>query len=186
MRRWNLAAALAVALSAPIAAATLAGVTMPDSVSVAGKTLVLNGMGVRSKLFVKVYVGGLYLEQRSADAGAILKADAARRVVMHFVYGEVTRDQIHESFAEGFEGNLPDKGAGLKAQIGEFLGAVEGARKDEQIVVTYVPGTGTTLTIRGKDKLTIPGAEFGRAVFSIWLGPKPPTGDLKKGLLAGK
>jgi hypothetical protein len=49
--------------------------------------------------------------------------------------------------------------------------------------MTYVPGTGTRLTVKGNDKLTIPGQPFAKALFTIWLGPNPPNSDLKKGLL---
>ena len=48
---------------------------------------------------------------------------------------------------------------------------------------TYIPGIGTTLAIRDQDKLTIPGHPFARAMFAAWLGPKPPSRSLKKGLL---
>jgi Chalcone isomerase-like len=51
------------------------------------------------------------------------------------------------------------------------------------LIFTYVPATGTTLVINGKNKLTTDGAPFGQTVFSVWLGPKPPTTDLKKGIL---
>src|SRR6185312_5440667 len=68
-------------------AASLAGVTLPDTEQVAGKTLVLNGMGIRTKYMVKVYVGGLYLEQKSSDANAIIKADAPKQIVMKFLHG---------------------------------------------------------------------------------------------------
>ena len=68
-------------------AATLAGVTLPDTVQVGSTMLVLNGMGIRTKYMVKVYVAGLYLEQKSSDPGAIIKADAPKRIVMQFVHG---------------------------------------------------------------------------------------------------
>jgi hypothetical protein len=51
------------------------------------------------------------------------------------------------------------------------------------MVFTYVPGTGTTYTLNGKEKLTITGPAFGPVIFSVWLGPKPPNADLKKGML---
>jgi Chalcone isomerase-like len=51
------------------------------------------------------------------------------------------------------------------------------------MVFTYVPGTGTPFAINGKDKLTIAGPAFGQAIYSVWLGPKPPTSSLKKGML---
>jgi hypothetical protein len=70
--------------------------------------------------------------------------------------------------------------------VQQLLGGIETMKKGEQMVVTYVPGTGTTLAIRGKDKVTIPGLPFAQAVFSVWFGPKPPTSDLKNGMLGKK
>ena len=183
MRKAFLACACACALSVPLVAATLAGVTLPDTVTVGNQTLLLNGLGLRTKMFFKVYVGGLYLEKKSNDATAIVSSDTAKRVVLQFIYGEVTRDQMVESFTEGFMANAPNA---PKAQVDQFLGALETMKKGDQLVVTYLPGTGTTLAIRGKDKLTIAGLPFAQAVFSVWLGPKPPTSDLKSGMLGKK
>ncbi len=185
MRRTLLAAAL-LALSASALAATLAGVTLPDTATVDNKTLVLNGMGVRTKFFVKVYVAGLYLEKKSQDAPAIVQADSTKRIVLQFVRSEVTREQMVEAFDESLKANAPDKAASLKAEIGQFLGALETLREKQQLVVTYLPGTGTIVTVAGKDKVTIPGLPFGQLVFAMWLGPKPPNGDLKNGLLGKK
>jgi hypothetical protein len=183
MRKALVACACVCALSAALLAATLADVTLPDTVTVGNQTLVLNGLGLRSKLFIKVYVGGLYLEKKTNDATAIIQSDATKRVVLQFVYGEVTREQMVEAFDEGFKGNAPNA---PKAEVQQLLGAIETMKKGEQMVVTYVPGTGTTLTLRGKDKVTIPGLPFAQAVFSVWFGPKPPTSDLKNGMLGKK
>lgn len=175
----------ALAVAAPVVAATLAGVTLPDSVSVAGRTLALNGMGVRTKVVFKVYVGGLYLEKKTSDAAAVIQADAPKRIVLQFVRN-VDRNQITEALDESVRNNAATQAAALKAEVAQFLGALEPFKSGEQLVVTYVPGTGTTVTVRGVDKVTIPGLPFGQLVFSMWLGPKPPSGDLKKGLLGMK
>lgn len=185
MRRVVLAACL-VALALPAWAGTLANVTLPDTITVGNRTLVLNGMGVRSKFFVKVYVAGLYLEKKSTDANAIVQSDAAKRMVLQFIRSEVTKEQMREAFDEALQANAPGQAGTMRAEIEQFLGALETMREKEQLVITYQPGTGTTVTVRGKDKVTIPGTAFGQLVFSMWLGPKPPNGDLKKGLLAGK
>ena len=71
-------AVVVLAAAVDLRAATLAGVTLPDSTQVAGKTLVLNGVGLRTKFVVKVYVAGLYLEQKSSDPNAILKSDSPK------------------------------------------------------------------------------------------------------------
>ena len=49
--------------------------------------------------------------------------------------------------------------------------------------MTYVPNTGTVLTVKGKDKLTIPGLPFAKALFGIWLGANPPSTALRDGML---
>ena len=85
MRKFFSTLAL-IALATQLHAASVAGVTLPDSQQVAGKSLVLNGIGLRSKMFVKVYVAGMYLEQKSSDAAAIMKSDSPKRIVMHFIY----------------------------------------------------------------------------------------------------
>lgn len=171
---------LAATLS--LRAGTLAGVTLPDTVQVGGKTLVLNGMGIRTKVIVKVYIAGLYLEQKSSDASAILKADTPKQVVMKFVHS-VSKSQMSDAFQEGFNDNSPEAAKTLKPDIDRLLAAIEPLKVGDQMAFTYLPGTGTTMAINGQDKLTIAGPAFGQLILSLWLGPKPPNSDLKKGLL---
>ena len=181
MRKGFCTTVLVLAAAIHLMGASLAGVTLPDSTQVGGKALVLNGIGLRTKLMFKVYVAGLYLEQKSSDADAILKQDAPRRVVMQFLR-DLSRDQMVEAFTESFLNNSPDATA-LKGDIDKMLGAFEPVKTGEQMVFTYTPGVGTTLTIGGKDKVTVPGQAFGRAMFACWLGPKPPSADLKTKML---
>lgn len=163
-------------------AGSLAGVTLPDTAQVGGKTLVLNGLGIRTKYMVKVYVAGLYLEQKSSDASAIIKADAPKQIVMKFVHG-ASKSQMTDAFDQSFKDNTPDAVKTMKPDIDRLLGALEPVSVGDQMVFTYVPGTGSTLAINGKDKLTIAGPDFGQVLFSVWFGPKPPNADLKKGML---
>lgn len=170
------------ALVLNVDAATLAGVTLPDTVQAGGKTLVLNGLGLRTKFVVKVYVAGLYLQQKSSDANAILKTDDPKRLVMHFLR-DVSRKQIVDAFDESFNNNAPEARKSMKADIDRLLGALEPLKEGDEMVFTSVPGTGTTFAINGKDKLTIAGPAFAPVLFSVWLGPKPPNESLKKGIL---
>jgi len=61
----SLAAVLFASALPPLSPCTLAaepaGATLPDPLAVGGKTLKLNGLGLRKKAVFKVYVGGLYL-----------------------------------------------------------------------------------------------------------------------------
>jgi hypothetical protein len=163
-------------------AASLAGVTMPDTAQVGSTNLVLNGLGLRTEFMVKVYVAGLYLEQKSSDPSAIIKAGGPNKIVMQFLHG-ASKSQMANAFKESFSDNTPDAVKTMQPDIDRLLGALEPMNVGDQMVFTYVPGTGTSLAINGKDKLTIAGAAFNPVLLSVWLGPKPPTANVKKGML---
>jgi hypothetical protein len=168
-------------LGAAALAAELAGAKLPDTLSAGDKTLKLNGLGLRKKAMFKVYVGGLYLESPSKEAGTILAADKGKAIRMHFLR-DLTKAQLVEAFQEGFEANAKDK-AGQKAAFDKMLVLVPDVKEGETLTFTYVPGKGTTLRVGDKDLGAFEGKGFADAVFSIWLGPKPPSEDLKKGML---
>jgi hypothetical protein len=174
-------------LAAPLVAGTLQDVTMPDQVEVEGQSLVLNGMGLRIKkvafIKVKVYVAGLYLPAKSSDANAIIAADEPKRMVMHFLYKEVGRNKLVEAWDEGFENNAKTEMAALKDRLATFDGMWSDMKSGDEAVLTYVPDKGTTVEIKGENKGVIPGFDFARALFSVWIGPKPPNEELKQGLL---
>ena len=91
------------ALATPFSyAGTLNGVTLADTVQAGSTTLVLNGLGLRTKYMVKIYVAGLYLPQKSTDPAAILKPDVPKRIVMHFVRN-VSKTQLTDGFSESFQ-----------------------------------------------------------------------------------
>ncbi len=163
-------------------AATLAGVTLPDTAQVGSTALLLNGVGLRTKFFVKVYVAGLYLDHKSSDPNAILKSDAPKRIVMHFVHS-ASKSQMSSAFDESFTDNTPDARKSQQSDIERLFAALDPVKDGDEMVFTYVPGTGTMFAINGTEKLTIAGPAFAQVLFSVWLGPKPPNADLKKGLL---
>jgi hypothetical protein len=175
-------ALLAIISPLELQAASLAGVTMPDTIIAGGKNLVLNGLGLRSKFMVKVYVAGLYLEQKSSDPDAITKGSGPKRIVMQFIHG-VSKGQLTAAFTESFNNNSPEAMKTMKPDIDRLFGALESVRSGEQMVFTFIPGTGTALNIDGRDKLTIADPAFAPVLLSVWVGPKPPTADLKKGML---
>src|SRR4051794_18300277 len=77
---------LLVAPLAPACDASLAGFALPEKAEVKGQSLMLTGIALRKKFFIKVYVAGLYLPQKKKSAAKTLGADAPRRQVMHFLY----------------------------------------------------------------------------------------------------
>jgi hypothetical protein len=179
-------AALAlVALAVPVAAMELAGVTLPDEITVGGTTLKLNGMGLRTKtmLKVKVYAAGLYVATPSHDAAAIVAADEPKQVVMHFLYKKVEKDKLTEAWREGFANNSAAGLPALKARLEEFCALWPDMASGERAVITYLPATGTRLEINGQEAGVITGKDFADALFAVWLGAKPADAGLKEGIL---
>ncbi|HJW95328.1 MAG TPA: chalcone isomerase family protein [Thermoanaerobaculia bacterium] len=176
---------LAFAFALPLIAATLADVNLENSVSVNNQTLVLNGLGLRKKFFIKVYVGGLYLPAKNKDAAAILATDASRRMVMHFLYS-VSKDQMCDAWSEGLEDNTPNASAEVKGSFKTLCTMMEAIPKGNRLVLTYVPGTGTTVEVNGKNKGTLPGKASADAMLATWLGPKPGPGEDFRNAVLGK
>ena len=165
------------------AAVTRDGVTLPTHVEVDGHALVLNGTATRKKFIVKVYVAGLYLAAREADAEKILAADEPRRIVLQFVHN-VDRGKMCNAWNEALENNTPDASQELKAQFETLCSYMEDIKKGEQFVFTYVPGAGTRIGVKGVEKGAIEGKAFADALFKAWIGPHPGPGEgFKKQLL---
>lgn len=178
-------ALLTLLLALPAQAGTLAGVSLPDTMDVNGKSLVLNGMGLRSKFVIKVYVGGLYLPQKEKSAQKVLAADAPRSMVLSFIY-DVSKDQMCEAWEEGLEDNTPKASAEVKNNFKTLCGWMDGVGKGQKLVMTYLPGEGTRVEVAGKTKGTLPGKPTADAILSTWIGPKPgPGGDFKEAVLGG-
>jgi hypothetical protein len=162
----------------------LKGVTFPETVSISGKQCALQGIGIRKKLIINVYLGGLYLERKARSEGDIITSDQVKRVHLHFLYSEVGADQLNEAWREGFENNAKSLMPSIRSEIARFIACFDGPiRKGETMTFTYTPGTGTVVNIKGRVRDTIPGDAFMRALFSVWFGPKPPSGGLKEGMM---
>jgi hypothetical protein len=180
-----LAACLTACLTGPVHAGEREGVTLPDQATVEGKTLILNGMGLRKAtwLRVKVYVAGLYLEERSLDADAILRPDRMKRIVLVFVRA-VGRKDLLKAWDESFQENAGEDFAALKDRIATFHSWMpDRVAKGDTFTFTYVPGTGVLVTVRGETRGTISGPDFARSLFANWLGERTPSPALKAGLL---
>jgi hypothetical protein len=171
-----LALALALTTAVPAMAGSLAGVDMPNRVDVGDGQLVLNGMALRKKFIIKVYVAGLYLPQKQTNASRVLSGDTARQVRMEFLYG-VSQDQMCEAWNEGLEANTPNASAAVKQGIERVCSFMEDADKGDTYTFTYVPGEGTTVAFNGRTKGTVPGKAVADALFASWIGPNPGPGE---------
>jgi hypothetical protein len=173
-----------IAAATPALAGTKAGVTMPDTITVAGKPLVLNGMGLREAtiLDIDVYVAGLYVEHASSNPGDLIGSNQVKRIVLQFVR-DVDRGDIVKAWNEGFAHDATVPAAQLRPMIDQLDAWMPDMKSGHTLMFTYVPGQGVAVDVDGTRKGVLQGDDFARSLFSIWLGPKPPNKALKRGLL---
>jgi hypothetical protein len=180
---------IGVAAAAAVLAAEVAGVKLDDKVRIAPNApeLVLNGAGIRTRFFVKVYVGALYLPEKKSAAADVLALGGAKR--MHLaMLRDLTAQQLADALNEGFAANNPPADQErYKAQLAELLGVMTSlgaAKSGEAIALDFVPDSGTRVLVNGAAKgKPIPDEGFYRAILKVWLGDKPVDADLKRGLL---
>ena len=185
MSKGCLLAVLLLLQTAVASAAELAGVFVDDSVELDGQNLVLNGIGLREKLWVDVYVGSLYLPTPSDDVAEILSRPGPWRVQLDFIYKEVANDKLLEGWREGFEKNQDAETLdALRGRIDEFYGYFTGsAVAGDRYLFDYLPSQGTRVARNGELLGVIPGEDFKDALLEIWLGNYPADKGLKKGML---
>ena len=164
---------------------TINGVTLPASIKQGTTTLVLNGGGIRKKLFFKVYTGGLYLTENSKSAADIVNADKGTGFRLTITSGVINSSNFSEAIEEGFGKSMKGKTAPLKAKIDQLIATFksEEIKEGDMFELFYVPGEGVLASKNGKLKTTITGLDFKKALFGIWLGEEPVDADLKAGLL---
>ena len=161
---------------------TLKGVTMPSSMQLEGKTLALNGLGLRTKVVFKVYVGGLYLEKTSKDGLEIASSEQVKLMELVFLRS-VSGADVSKAISEGFENNAGAILPALKDRIKKFSGLIPDLKKGDKLRFLYRPGQGLEVQAGGKTAGTVEGKDFSDALFRVWLGPKPSDKALKAGLL---
>jgi hypothetical protein len=170
---------LLLGIGGPARAKSLAGVELPDTATVNGKTLVLNGLGLRqaTALRVKAYVGGLYLEKPTSDPDTVINSRQCKRVTMKFL-----RDIDGTRLASGWADELRKVG-GTEASISRFTSLIGDVKKGDTMSFTWCPDAGVEVAARGTVRGTVPGDDFARTLFTIWFGPEPGDANLKRGML---
>ncbi len=163
------------------------GVRLEATSQVGPANLLLNGAGLRTKVFFKVYVAGLYTPQKATSAAQLLAQTGPRRVAITML-----RNVDAESFSGALNDGLRDNHteaqfAALKPKIDTLnanLKAVGEAKKGDVIHFEFVPDAGTQITVNGQARgSVIAGEDFFTAVLRIWLGDKPVDANLKKALI---
>ena len=81
----------------------ISGNVMPNVMKVGTEYLKMNGGGIREKMFLDLYVGVLYLQEKTTDASAIINGDKPMAVKIKIISGMVDNENFEEAIREGFD-----------------------------------------------------------------------------------
>jgi len=162
------------------------------SFQLGGKELIKAGTGSRTKgILGTFYFATLYIphELKGKFAPEVIEADMPMSVMMQIDSRLLTRERfieaVNEGFAKASESGYPTE---RKAAFLKLFDSIE-IKKGDIIVLNYVPGEGLSSQHKSKEAGstrslgTIAGLDFKKALFAIWLGPKPVQESLKKEML---
>jgi long-chain acyl-CoA synthetase len=166
-------------------AAEVAGVKVEDKLRVGSSELVLNGAGLRSKMFIKVYVGALYVGQKATTPTAIYDNTGPRRMVLRLLR-DLDAESLHSALDEGLKNNhTPAEMAEMKVQADQLAGIMKSigkVREGDSIAIDFST-EGVAVSQNGEARGKVAGAGFAKALLKVWLGDKPADASLKKSLL---
>nr|WP_284309332.1 chalcone isomerase family protein [Hydrogenophaga electricum] len=173
--------------SGQAAAVEVAGIQLPDQITVADQPLVLNGAGVRYRAVFQVYAAGLYLSARATTPNDVLAAPGPKRLSITMLR-DIDSAELGKLFSRGMEDNL-DRSSFSRLvpgvlRMSQIFSDHKRLRSGETFSVDWIPGSGTVITVKGQIEGTpFPEPAFFQALMRIWLGDKPADWKLKDALL---
>lgn len=160
------------------------GNIVSNMIAVGKNKLVLNGGGVRTKYFMDMYIGTLYLLKKSSDAKQIVRADEPMCIRIKIVSSLITSSKMEEAVNEGFKKSTNNNIAPIKDKIQQFANAFkEEIKAGDEFEIAYIPDEGLIISKNGLQKGIVKGLDFKQATFGIWLGNDPSDINMKEGML---
>lgn len=168
--RWLV---LALALFAGTAQArAVAGVRLPDAISLQGKELLLEHMELKKKLIFEVYVWGLYLEQKPDSTQEAIDFQGPKQLQLHF-RRSINRDQLIEAFRGFLSHCSAMRSPEMKRYSEQLVQSLRAVRKGDKLLITYLPDKGLLISGEASRGAMIPGKAFADALFAGWLQENP-------------
>lgn len=186
MRRVALLAMCGVlGLMGPSRAASISGLSLPDTYPLAGQSLVLNGIGIRTLtiLRVKVYVAGLYVTQKSRDARAILASPGPKVILMQFLHAASKAD-VEKQYREGEARNCShgECAPSDQADFERLVAATPGAAVGDTLTYVFTQ-RGMRALFNNKQIGDFANPDLAVRILAGFIGDKSPSEDLRAHLL---
>lgn len=147
--------------------------------------LILNGAGIREKMWVNLYVQALYLNEYSNDPQEILNSNETIATRLHITSSMVTKKKLVQAVEDGVVKSYKGDLSLIRERLTTFLTYFETQlEKDGYVDMVYSSNTEkTSVYINRKFVGDVAGKDFRKALFGIWLEDNCVDKTLRKRLL---
>lgn len=135
----------------------------------------------RYRRIIRAYTAALYFGPDAAPEQIL--ADVPKRLELSYHVGIDGEDFGPAAIEVMSRMYRPEQIAPLQARLDRLHSFYRDVHDGDRYALTYVPGRGMELALNGRSLVTIPGADFQRAYYSIWFGSRPISGLLRDQLL---
>jgi len=159
--------------------------TMEYEIERGEEELTMNGGGTRSMFFIELYSAGLYLKEKSKDPIAIAYKDETMSIRIKITSKLISRDTMVNAIKDGFDKATEGNTSALDERI-ELVNKyyAKEIKKGDILELAYIKGKGVICMMNEEELGIIPGQDFKFALYKIWLGEKPASKSLKKGMIS--
>ena len=164
---------------------TVSDVKFTERFHYKNNNFVLNGVGIREKYYIDLYVLGLYLKNKSKDVNKILNANEPQLFRLVCVSSLITPEKFNIAMENAFYNATNGHPEVYADEIRRLKIAFSGTwLENDEFIIYYTPKIGLQLHKNNKllDTFTS-GIGFKTAIMKVWLGPQSVSESLKQQIL---
>lgn len=158
------------------------GVQVDGSTIIDGQTLHLNGFGLRTKMFGKVYIGSLYLTRQTAKAMEVINAPGVKLIRINFLHNRIQKDKFIEALNEAFVKNASGFASSADAQRFYALFAKDFVKGDV-LDMSFAADGNLSVSRNNQIVGSVASKSLQNAVLKSFVGLHPIDESVKTGML---
>ena len=156
----------------------------PQSIIHEDIRLELNGDGVRKMFFKNIYRSGLYLLLPNDNAVEILNEDTPMAVRLEVSTEMLTSERIKGAFEVALDRSTNGNTKPIASHISKFMAVFNQTVSTGDVFdFIYLPTSGTNVLKNSVPIDVVPGFEFKKAFFGVFLSDNPVQKSLKEAML---
>ncbi len=156
-------------------------VCFESSKNISGTLLPIQGVELLEYIKLDLYTAALYAPVEVTSSDAVLK-NVPKSLILHY-HRTIKKEWMIEASRNRIKKNPANDSAKLEDRLKQLDAAYQKVHKGDRYELRYEPDVGTSLILNGKLQATIPGEDFQKAFFGIWLSDVPLNKKLRDKLL---